>query len=359
MGDAVEVVRLTLYYLLHLSLWFALAIFITAMVDLLYLDIVAKRSLRRNKGWVGVVSAALVGAFSPFCSFIVIPLIRKLLRGGIPLSAVMAFWVASPTMDPEIYAMTAAQLGVPLATARLVGAVVLSLGAGFFVLFLERQGMFRNVLRADNDDRPRPQMVHSGQPEGQPMLVAAAATGASGQPQGAASAGSATTADSADSADSAGSDDDNMAWWPTAKASLRSARNWRITFRNMGRDTVGLGKWLLLACFIEALVVMYVPTEIIAGVFGSDNPLVAIPLAALIGVPLYMNGAGAIPVVDGLVTKGMAPGAAITFLLGGAVTTIPAMAAVRTIVRNSTFLVYLGVSVVGSILIGFGVQLVL
>lgn len=353
MSDVVEVVGLTLYYLLHLAVWFAMALFISAMVDLLYLDVVAKRSLRRSKGWVGVVSAALVGAFSPFCSFIVIPLIRKLLRGRIPLSAVMAFWVASPTMDPEIYAMTAAQLGLPLATARLVGAVLLSLGAGFLVLFLERRGMFANVLRDDKDDRPRPQMVRTGQAEAQPVLVGANATTTGGQPHGADAAASAVQTDDN------GLDDDDVAWWPTAKASLRSGRNWRITFRNMGRDAVSLGKWLLLACFIEALVVKYVPTEVIAGAFGSDNPFVAIPLAALVGVPLYMNGAGAIPVVDGLVTKGMAPGAAITFLLGGAVTTVPAMAAVRAIVRNSTFLLYLGVSVVGSILIGFGAQLVL
>jgi uncharacterized protein len=348
-SDAVEVVRLTLYYVLHLSAWFALAIFITAMVDLLYLDIVAKRSLRRNKGWVGVVSAACVGAFSPFCSFIVIPLIRKLLRGGIPLSAVMAFWVASPTMDPEIYAMSAAQLGVPLATARLVGAVVLSVGAGFIVLFMERRGMFTDVLRDDEDDRPRPLVVHNKQPE----LVATTASGAGIQAPVAAPTQSAASAEPADP------DDEDMAWWPTAKASLRSARNWRITFRNIGRDVIGLGKWLLLACFLEALVVMYVPTELIARMFGEDIPLVSIPLAALVGVPLYLNGAGAIPVVDGLLIKGMAAGAAVTFLLGGAVTTIPAMVAVRSIVRNSVFLLYLGVGVVGSILIGFVAQIVL
>jgi uncharacterized membrane protein YraQ (UPF0718 family) len=352
-NDIVEVVRLTLYYVVHLAEWFALAIFISAMVDLLYLDIVARRSLRRRKGWVGVVAAAAVGAFSPFCSFIVIPLIRKLLANGISLSAVMAFWVASPTMDPEIFAMTAAQIGVPLATARLVGAVLLSLGAGFIVLFMERRGMFRNVLRAAPlEDRRRP-VTPAPQQEAQPALVGTGSGPAPAPPENASAPTSAST-----ESPQAPNDDDTMAWWPTAKASLRSGRNWRITFRNMGRDTIDLGKWLLLACFIEALVVMYLPADLVGGVFGG-SPFVAIPLAALVGVPLYMNGVGAIPIVDGLLAKGMSAGAVVTFLLGGAVTTVPAIAAVRSIVTNRVFLVYLGVSVIGSILIGFLAEIVL
>jgi uncharacterized protein len=393
-SDVVEVLRLTSYYVIRLSMWFALAIFISAMVDLLYLDVVAKRALRRNKGWVGVVSAASVGAFSPFCSFIVIPLVRKLLRGGVPLSAVMAFWVASPTMDPEIYALTAAQLGISLATARLVGAIVLSFGAGFLVLFMERRGMFRDVLRDAEDDRLKMSTVAAEQSAPQPALVAAT-VGASGAPvasqplagrspasdapiadpatRPAAATGRDTTGDDAADCsatdcnatecnaaeDEMAEDEMDVAWWPTAKASLRSRRNWRVTFRNMGRDIVSLGKWLVLACVIEALLVMYVPTELIAGLFGSDNPLLSIPMAAAIGVPMYLNGAGAIPVVGGLLAKGMAPGGAVTFLLGGAVTTVPAMAAVRSIVRRPVFLLYLGVSVIGSILIGFAAQLVL
>lgn len=385
MSDVVEIARLTLSYVVHLAMWFALAIFISAMVDLLYLDIVARRSLRKRKGWVGVVAAAAVGAFSPFCSFIVIPLIRKLLASGIPLSAVMAFWVASPTMDPEIFAMTAAQIGVPLATARLVGAVLLSVGAGFVVLFLERRGMFKDVLNEKQvDDRQAPQTTPARQQASDPALVGAAgaqstlvsaAGGQSASPAatagGAAAPAEAGTAPAAsgeaasscasscgNQANSGDDEDDDVAWWPTAKASLRSGRNWRITFRNMGRDTIDLGKWLLLACFIEALVVMYVPEDLIGGLFGA-SPLTAIPLAALVGVPLYMNGVGAIPVVDGLLAKGMSPGAVVTFLLGGAVTTVPAMAAVRSIVTNQVFLLYLGVSVIGSVVIGFLTEIVL
>ncbi|MEV0728077.1 permease [Polymorphospora sp. NPDC050346] len=354
--DVVEVVRLTLVYLVQLAPWFALAIFISAMVDLLYLDIIARRTFRR-RGWVGVVLAAAIGAFSPFCSLTVIPLIRKLLAGGIPLSAVMAFWVASPAMDPEIFAMTAAQIGMPLATARLVGAVILSVGAGFVVLLMERRGMFKNVLRRGYEKQERLEVPQCGQD--QPRTEEPALVGAGGGTAQATAACSQTAAQG--SGGSAGVDDgedDDRPWWPAAKASVRTRRNWQISFRNMGRDTLTLGKWLVLACVAEALIIMYVPGDLITTLLGKD-PLVAIPLAAAISVPLYLNGVGAIPIIDGLLAKGMAPGAVVTFLLGGAVTTVPAMVAVRSVVTNRVFLTYLGISVFGSIIIGFGAQLVL
>src|SRR5439155_14123758 len=145
MDDLADVLRITRENLTHLAIYFFIALFVAALIDLLYLDVIARRSFKRH-GLLGVVMTTCLVAFSPFCSFTVIPLIRKLLRSGVPLSAVMSFWIASPAMDPPIYGLTAAQIGVPLATARLLGAVALSAGAGIFVLFLERRGLLRDVL---------------------------------------------------------------------------------------------------------------------------------------------------------------------------------------------------------------------
>jgi uncharacterized membrane protein YraQ (UPF0718 family) len=153
-------------------------------------------------------------------------------------------------------------------------------------------------------------------------------------------------------------EDDGAPWWPTARASLRSARNWRITARNIVRDGLKLGKWLVFACVFLALIRLYVPTEFVTGLLGGKG-LLAIPLAVAISVPLYLNGVGAIPIVGGLLAKGMAPGAAISFLLGGAVTTIPAMVAVRSVVNNRVFAIYLGIGVLGSTALGFVAQALL
>ena len=65
---------------------------------------------------------ALAGGISPFCSCGVIPLIAALLAMGVPLSAVMAFWLASPIMDPSMFVLTAGVLGLEFAVAKTLAA---------------------------------------------------------------------------------------------------------------------------------------------------------------------------------------------------------------------------------------------
>ncbi len=84
--------------------------------------------------------ATLVGAFSPFCSCGVIPVIAALLMSGVPLAPVMSFWIASPSMDPEIFFLSVGTLGWDLAVWRLAGTLALSLSAGFITYFLEKRG---------------------------------------------------------------------------------------------------------------------------------------------------------------------------------------------------------------------------
>jgi uncharacterized membrane protein YraQ (UPF0718 family) len=109
---------------------------------------------------------------------------------------------------------------------------------------------------------------------------------------------------------------------------------------------------LLLAFALEALILAYVPQGAIAGTLGGANPL-AVPLAALIGLPLYMTEAAALPIVSGLLESGMSPGAAIAFLIAGPATTVPAMAAVWSLVRPRVFALYVSIAVVGAMVLGF------
>jgi len=354
MDKILEVLRLAWENLVDLSIFFFIALAIAATVDLLYLDIVARRSFRKH-GLLGVLFTTCLGAFSPFCSFTVIPLIRKLLRGGVPLSAVMSFWIASPAMDPPIFALTAKEIGLPLATARLLGALVLAIGAGVIILLVEKRGGFKDVLRPEKkpavDERER----HAA-----PAQVAVAAGGGSTVlAEAPTSTGGSSTCATDGSCAPDEDDDDGAPWWPQAKASLKSKRNWRITGRNFLRDTVSLGKWLVFACVFEGVIRVYVPNGVITSILGGDKGWLAIPLAAVISIPLYLNGVGAIPIVGGLLAKGMAQGAAVTFLLAGSVTTIPAMVAVRSVVNNKVFALYIAFGMIGSILLGFLAQLLL
>ena len=99
---------------------------------------------------VAIVLATAVGAFSPFCSCSVIPVVASLLIGGVPLAPVMAFWIASPSMDPEIFFLSVSTLGWELSLWRLGSTLVLSLAGGFITYFLLRRGWLgANILRTD------------------------------------------------------------------------------------------------------------------------------------------------------------------------------------------------------------------
>lgn len=255
---------------------------------------------------VAILLATAIGAFSPFCSCTVIPVVAGLLMAGVPLPPVMAFWVASPTMDPEIFTLTVAMLGWPMAIARLVAALLLSLLAGWVTHLISK------VL--ENPLRPGSALLQT------PGLSVGPGTAAAGSIRA------------------------------PVLARLRTI-DWRI----LGRETLGaswnLGRWLVLAFVAEALILRYVPQATIASTLGVHT-VWSVPLAAFVGIPLYMNNLTALPIVQGLLQAGMAPGAAIAFLMAGPVTTVPAMLAVRPLVRDSVFFLYLGTGLLGSILIG-------
>ena len=256
---------------------------------------------------MAVVAAALMGALSPFCSCGVIPLIAAMLLAGVPLAPVMAFWIASPIMDPEMFVLTAAGIGLGFTIAKTIATVAMGLMAGFVVLLMERQGWLTDVLKsAPACGSCRPKFDSSA-----PIAVS----------------------------------------WKFWREPQRR-EDFYGELRNTGWF---LGKWLTFAFFLESLMVAYIPTELIAGIVGEGNAF-AVPLAALVGIPSYLNGYAAIPLVAGLMDMGMSPGAAMTFITSGAVSSIPAAIAVYALVKKSVFALYALLGLTGSIIAGYTYQ---
>ncbi len=139
-------------------------------------------------------------------------------------------------------------------------------------------------------------------------------------------------------------------WWQTIKTNWRAIQ-WHQFGLEVTRESWKWGRWLLLAFVMEALIIRYVPQEAVAQILGSGSWL-AVPLAALIGIPLYLTEMSALPIVAGLLQQGMLPGAAIAFLIAGPVTTLPAMTAVFGIVSRRIFVLYMGIGLGGAILLG-------
>lgn len=255
-----------------------------------------------------IVLAALLGGLAPFCSCEVVPFIAALLVAGVPLSAIMAFWLSSPLIDPPTVLITASVLGWEFALGKAVAAVSLGLFGGFGVRLLARHGAFAAPLRE----------TFSG----------CASSGCDG-----------------------GLPNATVQWrfWRDAKR--------RETFRSeSGVNALFLLKWLSLAYLIEALLITYVPTELIAGLVGGDG-FGSIAMGALVGAPAYVNGYAAPALIAGLMEKGMSSGAAMAFMVAGSVSCIPAMVAVWSLVRRGVFAAYVAFGIVGAVLAGalFGV----
>lgn len=343
---------------------FLLSVSLGVLIRMLKLDGAVRKAFDARIGYA-VLLATAVGAFSPFCSCTVVPLVAGLLVAGVPLAPVMAFWVASPTMDPEVFALSVGMLGWPLAVARLAATLALSLGAGYLTLALVRGGLVGGkvlrggVMEKYGDDgaaadggccgaaAPRePALVAVGR---KPVPVAGTADDSPDAAEGVACGAGGCGPDSGPRKETG--------WFGQAVGSVRGLDRPRFA-REVLAQSWSLGRWLLLAFAIEALILFYVPQETIAGVLGGGNAL-AVPVAALVGLPLYLNEFGALPIVSGLLESGMSPGAAIAFLIAGPVTTIPAMAAVWAVVRPRVFALYVGVGLGGATLLGLLTDIVL
>lgn len=250
--------------------------------------------------------AALFGGLAPFCSCEVIPFIAGLLAVGAPLAAIMAFWLSSPLIDPPTLLITAAALGWPFAIGKALFAVTLGLFGGFAVKMMVSGGLFKQPVK--------------------PISVSGCGCGPSpfgGTPV--------------------------WRFW---------AEDTRINvFRSeLWANARFLIKWLALAYVLEALLVTYVPANLIASVVGGEGWL-PIVIAALVGMPAYLNSYVAPPLLSGLMDQGMGAGAAMSFMIAGAVSSIPAMAAVWSLVKPGVFATYLGLGFAGAVISGILFQL--
>ncbi len=301
-GQAVETVQFALKALGHTAIFITFAVLAVGYLKATGAETLLAKAFEGREVRM-ILMAALLGGLSPFCSCEVIPFIAALLAVGAPLSAVMAFWLASPLMDPAMFLITAGTLGMNFAVAKTVAAVGLGVLGGATVYLFKASPVFVDPLKAT------PAKSGCGCGPAKPFQ---------GKPE--------------------------WAFWgePERVATFR---------RTVIENALFLGKWLLIAYMFEALMLAYVPAEMIAGVLGGEG-LRPIFLGALVGAPAYLNGYAAVPLVDALLEQGMAPGAAMSFVLAGGVSCIPAAIAVWALVKPRVFAAYIGIAIIGALLAG-------
>lgn len=245
---------------------------------------------------------ALAGGVSPFCSCGVIPLIAALLAMGVPLSAVMAFWLASPIMDPSMFVLTTGVLNLEFAVAKTVAAIGLGVFGGTVVHLMMKGGAFANPLRIG---------IGNGGCGGSKIRTPKPVV---------------------------------WQFWRDAERRAKFGKTALTT-------TLFLAKWLTLAFVLESLMLAWIPAETVTASLGGQG-LLPIVTATLVGVPAYLNGYAALPLVGGLIDQGMAPGAGMAFLVAGGVTSIPAAMAVWALARPPVFALYIALSLSGAFIAG-------
>ncbi len=249
-----------------------------------------------------IIMAALIGGLAPFCSCEVIPFVAGLIAAGAPLSAIMAFWLSSPLIDPPTLFITAGALGWNFAIAKAIFAVGIGLFGGFITAFMTRGGMLKSPAKPGS------------------------------------------VADNCSCGPGIGSDKPVWKFW-------QEGGRISIFREQFLYNALFLLKWLTLAYLLEALLIHYVPAKLIGGLVGGEG-VQPIVISALLGAPAYLNSYVAPPLVAGLMEQGMSAGAGMAFMIAGAVSCIPAVVGIYSLVRIPVLATYFLLGLIGSILSG-------
>jgi len=288
-----------------LAPWYLLAVTFAAVVKTFRWDLRVRASLARF-GRGAVLVAVGAGLVSPLCSCGILPVAIALTGAGVSLPPVLALLITSPLMSPDAFLVTAGQLGWRYAVWKLGVAAAVGLCAGFSARWLVLRGMLpEHGLRGE---------APGGRGERIPQsLEGIASSGCfahAGGPGGALVGG-----------------------------------NRLVFFAGRFRDMALLvGRFLLVALAIQAAVTYWVPANVVEPLLGRRSVL-SVLFASLLAVPLPMNQIAAPSVIKGLLAVGMAPGAAMAMLVGGPVTSIPALSALAAAYDRRALLLYAGIGI--------------
>jgi len=259
-----------------------------------------QKILTRQNKFVGNIIGTALGALTPFCSCSTIPILVGLLNGGAPFGAAMSFLVASPLLNPVILGLFLSLLGLKI-TAIYAGITFLAaVGTGI---------LWENVGLADQYKKV---MVR----QGCCSVAGAGDVAAAGE---------------------------TPVWGDKLKRAGTMA--WSL-FRQVF-------PYLLLGAAIGAFIYSFVPEALVVRAAGPGNPL-AVPVAALIGIPMYIRAETIIPVSAVLLGKGMSIGAVMALIVGGAGASIPELIILASIFRRK-LLVWFVVTILSvAVLAGYG-----
>ncbi|PMG30560.1 permease [Shewanella sp. 10N.286.52.C2] len=251
-----------------------------------------------GKNGRGYFIAGLLGAITPFCSCSTIPFLKGLLRAKAGFGTMMVFLFASPLLNPIIIGLFAVTFGLKVTLFYFVIAMGVSVIAG---ITLEKLGFEKYV-----------------KPE---AYIAPESTGCGS----------------------------------SCGAKAPAVSKWRKIWNSTWADFKTVLPYLIGGIAIGSIIYGFMPTEFVASVASEDNWF-AIPIAAVVGIPLYIRAEAVIPLSAALAAKGMGLGAVMALIIGSAGASLTEVILLKSIFKNQMIAAFLVVILSMAMLAGFAYQ---
>ncbi|SBW79380.1 MULTISPECIES: permease [Pseudomonas] len=246
----------------------------------------------RSEGTANVMAASL-GVFTPFCSCSAVPLFIGFVQAGVPLGVTFSFLISAPMVNEVALTLLLGLFGWKVALLYLSLGLFIAIVAGWVIGRLKMEAYLEDWVR----DMPRIQ----------------------------ATAG-----------------DTRMPLYERISAGFGSVR-----------EIVGkVWPYILAGIAIGAGIHGYVPEDFMASFMGKEAWW-SVPLAVLIGIPMYTNAAGIIPIVQALLAKGAALGTVLAFMMSVIALSLPEMVILRKVLKVRLIATFIGVVAVGILIVGY------
>ncbi len=250
-----------------------------------------KKILSHKKQFIGNILAALLGIVTPFCSCSAVPLFIGFVEAGVPLGVTFSFLISSPMVNEIALVMLWGLFGWKIALIYAATGVVLAIISGIVIGKLNMEKYVQDYVW-------------------------------------------------------------EMKVGEMAVANTRF-HDKLVYARDYTKDLMKkLWPYVVIGIGLGALVHGYVPTDFVVKYAGPENPF-AVLVAVLIGIPLYSNAAGMIPVVQALVGKGMAMGTVLAFMMSVTAISFPEAVILKNVLKMRLIYTFFGIVAVGIIIVGY------
>ncbi len=386
------------------SLWHNFPVLVIGMLVAgamqVYLNTDKMRAWLMRRSSVSIPVTVVLGAFTPLCACGTMAVVLGMMASALSWGAIMAFLTSSPLMSPEGFILISGIISPEFAIALTVSSVVIGLGSGFVAYMLQKKtGYLDNQLRFTGKEAQSTQgtcacasqpvsadRVRTALVSDDALDASCACTMKSEAPSAccaaiseAPSACCAAICEAPSACCAAISEASSACCAAISEAPSAccaaipvdpggtpvrlNALIRRLQIDKMARIILDIGIKKMLPLFatfagIGYLINRFIPAEWIRAVFGTQNAI-AVPLSAMIGLPLYINGDSSIPLIRSLLQSGVSPGAMLAFLITGPGTSAGVLAGIATIMKKKAIILYTASLLLGSILLGYLYDVVL